>query len=477
MMWLGRIDFRLIETQSDGSRAFHRRQYEAVVAMAELFEQAQLDRFEIIDGVVEAFVGESDNMTLGEVEALLDDLGGTGAALDADDDEITQAIVDGGYGAQRIASHLIVKDPSAQGTLPLNRSFLLFGQRYVIDSHVFSNVVWDRTEAQRMMPDPLDVAFAALGNDAAAALLEDQLEEYSYAGNLASMRLLADAHGDAFWGANLYNLWLDALRQLSPGDDEGLPNVATTEPWSRRMLNTQLASWAELRHDTLLYAKQSYTAGDVCEFPDGYVDPYPEFYAALMRYAERGEAVASLLPETDASYWDGEQVIPLTEAIANHYASVRVVAQTLYEMAELQRGGLPWEQKHLDFINRTVNWHPEMVCGAPPRVQGWYADLFFDAEQASEFDPTIADVHTQPTEPGGAPAGKVLHVATGPAELIIVTIDTCEGPKAYAGLASSYYEQITRDFERLSDQEWQERIWTDPPPRVSWMSDVLAGGE
>ena len=34
----------------------------------------------------------------------------------------------------------------AEGTLPLSRSFLLLGQRYVVDSHVFSNVVYDRVQ-------------------------------------------------------------------------------------------------------------------------------------------------------------------------------------------------------------------------------------------------------------------------------------------------------------------------------------------
>ena len=47
-----------------------------------------------------------------------------------------------------------------------------------------------------------------------------------------------------------------------------LPSIALTEGWGRRLVNTQLGSWSELRHDTILYAKQSYTAGMVCEFPD-----------------------------------------------------------------------------------------------------------------------------------------------------------------------------------------------------------------
>ena len=56
---------------------------------------------------------------------------------------------------------------------PLPRSFLLLGQRYVVDSHVFSNVVYDRVPPStkgrlRMLPDPLDVAFAVFANNQAA---------------------------------------------------------------------------------------------------------------------------------------------------------------------------------------------------------------------------------------------------------------------------------------------------------------------
>lgn len=66
-----------------------------------------------------------------------------------------------------------------QGRLPLSFSFALLGQRYVLDSHVFSNVVYDRVaggRVMRMMPSPLDVAFAALGNNQAASLLAPELE-------------------------------------------------------------------------------------------------------------------------------------------------------------------------------------------------------------------------------------------------------------------------------------------------------------
>lgn len=123
----------------------------------------------------------------------------------------------------------------------------------------------------------------------------------AYAPDLAAMRLLADEHGPSFWQENLYNLWLGCLRELAPKATSGaedaaeLPPVARSEAWGRRLLNTTLASWAELRHDTILYVKQSYTSGAACEFPDAYVDPYRKFFERVAGFAEHGSSLLSSL--------------------------------------------------------------------------------------------------------------------------------------------------------------------------------------
>jgi len=70
--------------------------------------------------------------------------------------------------------------------------------------------------------------------------------------------------------------------------------------------------------------------------------------------------------------------------------------------------------------------------------------------------------------------GNVLHVGTGMARLMVVTADTCTGPKAYAGLAASYHELVTSNFERLDDEAWKERLRTEPPADVPWLTPVLA---
>lgn len=472
MMWLGRIDFRLLETQPDHSQVFHRRQFEGALTLQAALNDTGRAAWSRLDRTIEGFVGEPDNMVLPELDVLLEKIGVTGLdqLAEISDAKIADAILTHGLGTQRISSHIMINGVG-QGTMPLSSTFLLLGQRYVLDSHVFSNVVYDRVQGGkvfRMMPNPLDVAFAALGNDQAAALLQSELDTYHYASDLASMRILADAHESSFWEKNLYNLWLSALRSLSLRPDSptpiGLrPEVARTETWGRRVLNTQLASWAELRHDTILYAKQSYTGGASCEFPDAQVEPVPEVFAALESFARHGQGIVAGLEFSSAAYLQ-----PMIEA---YFDRLLAVAGMLREMAEYQRDARPFEDYHLAFVNEAVRIH--WGCGEPEGAEGWYPRLFFHSSSAPEYDPTIADVHTQPTDEGGAAVGRVLHVGTGMPRLMVVTMDTCTGPKAYAGLVSSYFEEITNDFERLDDPTWAQRLQASTPADVAWMSDLV----
>lgn len=462
MIWLGRVEFRLIETRESGS-VFHRRQLEAALALRSLMQGEAAAAYMNIDAVVSEFVGEHDYLQLNELDALLADLGGsTSARTDA---EIAQLIIDKGYGAQRIASQVVFKTARTAPTLPLDRSFALLGQRYVLDSHVFSNVVFDRVVPEpgqpvRSLPDPLDVAYAALGNAAALPMLEAGLDTYEYAPELERMRRIADAHGDDYWQNNLYNTWLGTLRAISPaadGDSSTLPAVAKTEAWSKRMLNTQLGSWAELRHDTILYAKQSYSSGPTCEFPDAYVDPYPEAFARIANFAKRGRAL------NDALGWSNSSSI--RESLRAYFENLESVATTLHDMADQQQKGLPFTAAQMSFINDAVRT-TIIGCGGPPGYTGWYARLLY--LQGEAMDPTIADVHT---DPGGDHPPQVLHVATGLPRLMVVTIDTCDGPRAYAGLAFAYHEVVTQDLKRLTDMEWLGM--SRDAPDVAWMESVL----
>jgi hypothetical protein len=61
--------------------------------------------------------------------------------------------------------------------------------------------------------------------------------------------------------------------------------------------------------------------------------------------------------------------------------------------------------------------------------------------------------------------------------LMVVAVDTCTGPRAYAGLSSSYFEKTTERFERLNDEDWANSIRAANPDDVSWLSDVVTRSE
>lgn len=470
MIWMGRLDLRLVEADPSGATKLNRHQAELVVALRTLMDDDARQAHAKVDAVVTAFVGEHDYMTPLDVDRLLADLhvDSFTAFTALDDSTIEQTIRDGKYGSQRIASQIM--SAGLGGTAPLPAAFALFGQRYVFDSHVFSNVVFDRVllqGKQRMMPSPLDVAYAALRNDQAGMMLQPELETFDYASDLASMRVIADAEPEEVWTLNLYNRWLHALQSLSPAtalttaEGETLPSIAKTEAWGRRILNTQLASWAELRHDTILYTKQSYTSAGSCEYPDAYVDPYPTFFTRVADFARHALDVLAahgIAPPSDGlSSTLAERALWQSTDVLQNFVRV---GDLLAEMATHERTGAPLTEEHLAFVNQAV--HMSAGCG-PETAYGWYGSLFINGY--TSWAPTIADVHTQPTDEAGADVGRVLHVGTGNARLMVASIETCSGPRAYAGLVSSYYEQVEDNWTRLDDLEWEDQLHAEIPPQ------------
>ena len=104
------------------------------------------------------------------------------------------------------------------------------------------------------------------------------------------------------WSASLYAGWLHTLRPLLNVKGEGYPMFMQNEEWLKKDLECFAGSYAELKHDTVLYAKQVYAemgGGGTIEEPDdrGYVEPEPlvyERFAALASQTAQGLKKCSL---------------------------------------------------------------------------------------------------------------------------------------------------------------------------------------
>jgi hypothetical protein len=477
IIWLGRIDFAFLSPTPRDTWEVNRRALDVAVLMRQLVDARNLARWKKLDALLLAFVGENDSLTIPEVDRAMTVLGVRDAAglAAVSDDTIIARLPTAGLGSQRISSHILWAEVDRPGPSRAPLVFALLGQRYTPDGDVLGQVVYDHIPAMRLMPSPLDVGFAVLDNDAAGALLADELARFGYARKLGALRTAGDAVPEAVRTASLYNLWLSALRALAPHGDLrdtaklGLPAVAGTEPWGRRLLNTQLASWAELRHNTVAYVKQAYTTSIICDFPDAYVDPYPELFGRLALYASKGKALIAGLALAK----------PLAGPLDAYFDGLERAARRLGGMADKERRGIDFSKDDLAFVNDAVTVR-QVPAGCTTRSvpDGWYPKLFFDQNDVRDFKPTIVDVHTQPHDAGGNTVGRVLHVATGAPRPMVVVVDGCggaRGARAFVGLVSSYYEKVTTGFDRMTDQRWMtELAATPPPPDVPWMQDLIA---
>lgn len=443
MIWLGRIDYRVENP---------RQLLGACLICKSLEAGGVRSVWDDFDQMIELMVGEPDAMNVRTMTMLMEDAG-VQSPQDLLDSQMQSNVLnmmeEKGYGEQRICSHYFESDSFNPEVTPLPKSFAFMGQRFTVDSNVFSKVVYDRVivdgkKIERFMPNPLDAMFV-LGNNRALHHLEGEMTQWPYQGNLSVLRYLADQYDKDFWESNMYNNWLNALRSLSgPFESEGYPRTMLTPAYRDKLLHTQLASWAELRHDTLLYAKQSYTYGVTCEYPDGYVEPVPEFYRRLKNFATRAGNILSSINVSDA----------LKQTYTAHYGTFANTMGMLETLAQKELDSQPRTEEEIQFIKDTIIKKTTSAgCATITRHEGWYPRLFYgDAEKCVARDFITADVHTDVNYQ------QVLHVGVGKVNVIYFTAETCAGPTLYVGPVFSYYEHIENGMKRLDDYEWGDMV-------------------
>jgi hypothetical protein len=471
MMWLGRADTGwnvLPPDPAAGIVSDSPRELRNGVLLTQLLGASGADaRLQQVNEILDFMVGESDNLTSVQTAQLLkrQEIVEVGDLVAADAIEsFRKSLQDGELGAQQIRSQAVLSNPEDLEQTPPPSLFQLFGQRFVVDSFILSKVVYDEIEfdgqkVKRGMPSGLDVMYA-LGNDTALPLLREELQKLPYGANLQASREFVAQQTPAFWGANLYNVWLNAIRTLDDdmSEEDAIPEAMRTEAWQRKQLQAQLASWAELRHNTVLFAKQSYTAMASCEYPAGYVEPYPELFARVKLFAEEG---ARRIEGADfnSDYGNFEKVK------LGQVAFLKQMAETVGRLETLARKELaaePFSAEDQAWLKKVID-----IRGGGsgiPRYDGWYCQLFHGGgHRAAEWDPTVIDVHTDPN------SRDALEEGVGDCNFLVVAVDNEDDRMIYVGPSYSYYEFRQPVDNRLTDVQWQEMLATgQQPPRPDW---------
>ena len=349
--------------------------------------------------------------------------------------------------------------------LGLTQGMRLMGQRYIPDSYMMGKCVYPAigrfagkgapftlVHSQggpiRGFPRGLDV-MAVLASDRARHWLkdlgDDAYERYDEA--LGKLTAKFGALDEASWNRNMYWSWLYALKALLKPCPSTYPTFMQTDAWRDKQLSAALASWAQLRHDTILYAKQSYTPratsiGPPPKMVEGYVEPVCEFYARLL----------ALTQMTIRGLTDFDVLTPAGLARLN------ALEQVVERLLKISRQELANEKLTADdyaFIRSFGDSLAGVVAGV--NREGTETTI-------------VADVHTD------ANSGQVLEEATGYLHQAVVVYPMPDGGLvAGVGPILTHYEFKHPMADRLTDEAWKKMLQAGQnPPLPEWARSFTA---
>ena len=471
MMWCGRVDFRIAGKPQQASP----RELGAAIIFHDLLKKSgKFELWQQFDEILHTFVGQTDSMTFAQLSAFLEQ-----AKIKSPADinnlsslkKLQTDILASKFGIQNIRSHNHVSLGEESPQLP--RSFTIIGQKFILDSWVMSEVsdvsrIRDRDKSYRYIPTGLDVAFAVLKNNQIVQNIVQRILTINqsqpklaqnYRHNLAAARNVIDLQDSSTWENNIYTNWLATLRELSTAtSDSKYPEAMRTPSWAMKTLNTQLASWTQLRHDTILYAKQSYRT-IACEYPAGFVEPRPELW---QRFEQMVRLTAEKLKQTPTKF--SKLQIRQTEFLEQFAQKLSI----LNDIAVKELAQKPLTKQETQFLKDIV----EIKRGSGnPRYNGWYPSLFYGKRSdAAKWDALVVDVHTSIADKKDI----ILHQGVGDVDLLMIGVDNGEDRMVFAGPVLSHYEFQVPKIERKSDSEWQKDIEQgNLPPRPNWTKDYL----
>lgn len=328
----------------------------------------------------------------------------------------------GGRFARTVNTH-----PMPNGTKELPAICTMLGPRITSDTGAL-RFVHDPAVKERKVVSVCDMGYA-LGSDRAKNYLKAELARYpELSPALENARKAANTAKDP---GDLYSAWMSAIRKMGPKADGVLPSVMEHRAYEDLRLNGIVAAYGQVKHNYVLMAAQDYFFGG-CRIPDGFVEPLPAVYAALMDYAARGTKVLSVIDP------EGR-----TKSLAYFQRTLKTLS-VLKAISERELANVPLSDEMKNFLYMIAELEPG-TTGGPPVYSGWYFDLFYTRADGMSGAAFIADYFTSPE------AGKIGYAGVSGVNFGVFVVDTCGAPRLFVGPVPRAFEFIGPIDSRLTD--------------------------
>ena len=352
--------------------------------------------------------------------------------------------------------------PKFQASSPFK--ICLMPQRYMPDSEVLQEMVdYESTPTLRDVPKGLDI-LASIGISSAERILIQELKEQEkwnkYTSNLEQMK---KRMGEIDWNQTVANKWIAALKDVNSKNAQ-YPKFMLSPQWDKKNLNTALASWAELKHDAILYAKQPMGAecgggGPPEPYVKGYVEPNIAYWTKAI---ELIDATMDVLKRFDL----------VTEKGTTSATDLREQAEFLLNCSKKELAGknlTEQEYRQIETIGSTFeNITLNLIKESDQFLMGWG-----NVNGADKKISVVADVYTANSY--NNPDKSVLYEAVGPAHEIYVVVELDGYLYLTRGAVFSYREfQEDIAAPRKTDEEWQQELQTQPDKGIpNWMKEII----
>lgn len=358
--------------------------------------------------------------------------------------------------------------------IPQGPQFRFMPQRYIPDSYIMQKLTsWPA----RPWPKGLDV-MAVLGSREAERILDSLYKEpekwSAYTSIREELKSKFDSLSEDEWFENLFYGWLYTLNSLLEKRNGNYPSFMMNRAWEDKELNTALASWAEMRHDVVLYGKPSGAegggGGKKIPQPKGYVEPVPDFYEGMIRLVRLNRKILSdegcLTDKLKGLFDRFDKVLTSLLGITKKELKGMPLTHDEYEWIRYFGSKLEGLSTSLVELGRNLpsfDWEMGKLI-EKPRVflRGWFEVTGPDRDVAC-----IADVHTS--------EDRCLEEAVGHINPIYVVVPINGELYLTRGGVFSYYEFKYPVSHRLTDEAWQEMLKRGRAPELpTWVYTFMA---
>jgi len=425
-----------------------------------------------ITNVTDFYAGKSDDLTYTDWKNFATSVLGDKVTSDADltsTDNIAKlkANLDQ-LKKPKILSDVIVDENIASrdkaSLLNQSLSFRVFGQKFSFDASILNDLTAGQEKTEVKLPSTPSALFvpAVLGDLQAEKYVSDFLQQTAgfsleeatgFLTKLNQKKTAIASVTTTDWYSSLGSSWLYVLGALTHNYGVNYPLYMQSRSFLDKQIQTFLGSYAELKHDTLLYAKQSYAelgaGGNDQPIPPlvkGFVEPNLEFWNRFNKLIDSTE----LLFEDNNLFAD--------QSAKERLSQFKKIVTLYTGVAEKELRSQTISDDDYEALRTTK--------------------LAFMAQPFEAVDPTetsgqtalIADIHTDMLK------GQILYEATAKPYLMLAIVGNENSPRVVAGLVYNHYELTDPIGTRLTDENWRNRVYKDNsllPAKNFWYDSLL----